>query len=233
MNRTPRSARRRASRQFAANVPGLRASGPYSSKRARRLLRHVRQLRHRACIRNAISYCAMRVAISGSPILLQLRLIQLRRDRRGIAPRVSCISPAGSKGTAPDRPPNGTSRPGTGSAEIRCPTAGRRAAGRRLPPVRHHDDERRQVLVLAAQAVRQPRPDARTAGKLEAGLEERDAGIVVDRLGVHGPDEARSSATLRRVRQQFADPCPGLPVLRELERSTARPERSPARPSCR
>ena len=32
MKRTPRSARRRASKQLAANVPGLRASGPYSSK---------------------------------------------------------------------------------------------------------------------------------------------------------------------------------------------------------
>ena len=31
MNRTPRSASRRASRQLAANVPGLRESGPYNS----------------------------------------------------------------------------------------------------------------------------------------------------------------------------------------------------------
>ena len=47
MKRTPRSARRRASRQLAANVPGFRASGPYSSKTCSRLLRKIGQFRHR------------------------------------------------------------------------------------------------------------------------------------------------------------------------------------------
>ena len=36
-------------------------------------------------MRNAISYCAMRVAISGSPNSCELQLVQLRRGRRGIA----------------------------------------------------------------------------------------------------------------------------------------------------
>ena len=61
--------------------------------------------------------------------------------------------------------------------------------------LRDHDDERRQVVVLAAQSVGQPGADRRPAGKLEARLEERDGGIVIDRLGVHRLDEAKSSAT--------------------------------------
>ena len=47
MNRTSRSASRRASRQFAAYEPGLRASGPYKFEDRVRLLRQVHQLRHR------------------------------------------------------------------------------------------------------------------------------------------------------------------------------------------
>ena len=50
---------------------------------------------------------------------------------------------------------------------------------------RDHRHERRQVLVLAPQAVRNPGPDARPAGQLRAGVDERDGRVVVDRLGVH------------------------------------------------
>ena len=52
---------------------------------------------------------------------------------------------------------------------------------------------------------------------LEPGLEERHRRIVIDRFGLHGLDEAESSANLRRVRQQLAEPAPDLPMLRELE----------------
>ena len=45
--RTPRSASRRAFRQQAANVPGVRASSPYKLKCLLRLLRKIHQLGHR------------------------------------------------------------------------------------------------------------------------------------------------------------------------------------------
>ena len=58
------------------------------------------------------------------------------------------------------------------------------------PPAREQDDERRQVLVLAPQAVGDPGAHARPAGELRAGLHERDRRVVVDRLGVHRADDA-------------------------------------------
>ena len=79
-----------------------------------------------------------------------------------------------------------------------------------------HHDERRQVVVERAQAVRRPRAEARPAGDLVAGLHERDRRLVVDRLGVHAADEAQVVDHLRRPRQQLADPHAALAVLLEL-----------------
>ena len=65
------------------------------------------------CILYAISYWAMRVAISGSPKSLQLQLVELGEvveQRRG-GRRGSCRR--GSTGRAPGRRCRGTSRPGT------------------------------------------------------------------------------------------------------------------------
>ena len=67
MNRTSRSASRRASRQFAAYVPGLRDSGPYISKTESGSFERSISSGTEVCIRYAISYCAIRVSISGSP----------------------------------------------------------------------------------------------------------------------------------------------------------------------
>ena len=67
MKRTPRSASRRASRQLAAKVPGVRESGPYMSKTRSGSAATSVSSGTDVCIRNAISYCAMRVRISGSP----------------------------------------------------------------------------------------------------------------------------------------------------------------------
>jgi hypothetical protein len=66
MNRTPRSASRRASRQFAAYVPGLRTFGPYMSTTASDSFDVSVSSGTLDCIRNASSYCEIRVAISGS-----------------------------------------------------------------------------------------------------------------------------------------------------------------------
>src|SRR4051812_40545810 len=65
MNLTPRSANRRANKQFDANdpSPGLH---PYKSKIVSGSWLIVINSGTLACILNAISYCAMRVDISGS-----------------------------------------------------------------------------------------------------------------------------------------------------------------------
>ena len=69
------------------------------------------------------------------------------------------------------------------------------------PPAREQDDEGRQVLVLAPQAVGDPRPHARPARELRAGLHERDRRVVVDRLGLHRADQADVVGDRGRVRQ--------------------------------
>ena len=116
--------------------------------------------------------------------------------------------------------PGGSDRYSTGSRPLRSFTPwwldGRKPLPQRrssspwlasLPvPCEIMHDERRQVLGLAAQAVAEPRPEARPAGLLDAGLDERDGRVVVDRLGVHRPDEAHVVGDLAGVRQQFAEP---------------------------
>src|SRR5438094_985198 len=63
MKRTSRSASRRASRQLAANVPGLRASSPYSSNVDAGSFDRSVSAGTLACMRKAISYWAVRVVI--------------------------------------------------------------------------------------------------------------------------------------------------------------------------
>ena len=83
---------------------------------------------------------------------------------------------------------------------------------------RHHDI-RRQVFVHRTEAVGQPGAHRRTAGDLRAGHEERHAGRVVDRLGVHRADDADLVRDRAQVRQHLAqfDPA-GTPLLEGLER---------------
>ena len=80
----------------------------------------------------------------------------------------------------------------------------------------HQHDERRQVVVERAQAVRGPGAQARPAGDLVAGLHVGDRRLVVDRLGVHAPDEAHVVDHPGRVGQQLADPHAALAVPGEL-----------------
>ena len=82
MKRTPRSASRRASRQLAANVPGLRASGPYSSKVcAGSFERSVSSGTERL---HPVRHLVLRDARGDFRIaeLIQLHLVQLAPDRR-------------------------------------------------------------------------------------------------------------------------------------------------------
>ncbi len=87
----------------------------------------------------------------------------------------------------------------------------------RMAPLGVHHDERRQVLVHAAQAIRKPGPDAGTARYLLPGLDEGDPRLVIDGVCVHRPDDGQVVGHARRVRQQFREPRPAMAVLRELE----------------
>ena len=82
----------------------------------------------------------------------------------------------------------------------------------------HH--ERGQVLVVASETVVNPRADAGPAGKLRAGLQERDRGIVVDGLGVERPHDAKVVHHSGGVRKKFIDPGARFAVLGELEDRT-------------
>ena len=66
---------------------------------------------------------------------------------------------------------------------------------------RDQHDERRQVFVVAAQAVVHPRAHAGPPGDLRAGLEERDRRVVVDRVGEHRADDAEVVDDFGGVRQ--------------------------------
>ena len=81
-----------------------------------------------------------------------------------------------------------------------------------------------QVLVLGAQAVGQPRPDARPDQPGLAAVHQQQRRLVVRHVGVHRADDADVVDVLGGVREQLADLEPALAVLLELER---RGERGP------
>jgi hypothetical protein len=75
----------------------------------------------------------------------------------------------------------------------------------RIPgPERNHDDESGERFVFAAEPVRDPRAEARPAGKLKTGQRRGDRRIVVDLLGIHRLDETDVIDVERDVRQQLA-----------------------------
>ncbi len=170
------------------------------------------------CMRKAISYWAMRVAISGSPVSSSCMWLSLARSSRKRR-RWAALEPRGV-GQVQHRIAD--------RAELDALVARRQKAAppeaiverlivRVAAALRDHDDEGRQVLVLAAQAVAQPAADARPARELSAGLEKRDRRIVIDRLGVHRLDEAKVVGHGSGVRQQFADRGPAVAVTGEPE----------------
>ena len=112
--------------------------------------------------------------------------------------RVADRRPAGWRGTAPGRRPSAARRPGACVGRKPAPhsrenrACGCDAGGQ--PRVQH--DERRQVLVRAAEAVAEPGAHARPAGNLAAGLNVGDRRVVVDRLGVHRLDRWHRSSTI-------------------------------------
>jgi len=87
------------------------------------------------------------------------------------------------------------------------------------------DDEGGQVVVVAAEAVVEPRAYTGAPGHLGARLEEGDRGVVVDGLGVHGSNDAEVVDDFGSVGQELADPGTGFPVLRERILGTGERER--------
>ena len=80
MNRTPRSARRRARRQLAANGAGLARVGSVQLEGGCGSLEISASSGTDVCIRNAISYWAMRAEISGSLILFNFISLSFARS---------------------------------------------------------------------------------------------------------------------------------------------------------
>ena len=88
----------------------------------------------------------------------------------------------------------------------------------------HH--KRRQVLVVAAQPVADPRTETGPARLLRTRLHKRHRRIVVDGFGVHGFHKTQIIGDFGVVRHQVADPRAAFTVLLEIklaERQRKRP----------
>ena len=72
--------------------------------------------------------------------------------------------------------------------------------------LRHHRNKRREIRVLAAEAVTHPRAHARVARQLIACVHEGDGRIVIDRFSVEALDDAEVISNRLHVRQEIADP---------------------------
>ena len=81
------------------------------------------------------------------------------------------------------------------------------------------DDERRQVLVLAAQTVADPGAHAGEAAQRKPGVHLSHGGHVVGAVGDHRLDEREFVGTIAQMRQQAAHPQSTLTVPAELERT--------------
>ena len=166
-------------------------------------------------MRKAISYWAMRVWIFGVLCLVGLdsvQPVQCLQHRHAIGP----IEPGGiiekQHGIRARAQLDSLMHGGEKTAP---PEPGVERLSPRL--LGNQDEERGQVPILAAQAVAGPGSHAGTTGELRAGLEERDRRIVVDRLGVHAPDEAELVHDARHVRDELAGPEPRLAVSFEAK----------------
>ena len=181
-----------------------------------------------ACMRNAISYWAMRVCVSGSPkfwnssSLSFARLSSIRRrmlavDAVGVlqiqhrvvaCAQVHALVPRRQKAASPEAAVEGLAIAGA---------------------VRDHHHERRQVAVRAAEAVADPRPKTRLARLLRTGVDERDRRIVIDRLAVNAFHQGDVIDNTADVLEHFTDVGAILAVAFEFELRRDDRERALAR----
>ena len=87
---------------------------------------------------------------------------------------------------------------------------------RMLRANRVHDDERREILGHIAQAIGEPRSDARPSADHGSGLNVGDRGLVIDLLGIERLHDRDVVHHLRGVRQQLRYPGAAPAMLREL-----------------
>ena len=90
------------------------------------------------------------------------------------------------------------------------------SSGTRFPG-RRQDNKTRQVIALAAQAIREPGTKTRLAGDFAAGHDERTRRVMIDRVGVDRLDQGDVVDAFGRVGHQLAHPRPTLAVLVELK----------------
>ena len=200
---------------IAARLPALR---PVEREGRLRLLRQIRQLRHR-------SLHAERHLVLRNPrgdlrvlILIELQPVQLPEIVEKPSPRRPVITLRIAQIQhrilpAPELHPLMTRRnkPGTPHPvrqRLRVPAA-----------LRNHHHKRGQILILAPQPVGDPRADRRPARQLKPGLKEGHGRVMVDLLGRQRLQDRPSVGVLGHVRQQFAEPRPGLPVLGKLKQA--------------
>ena len=157
----------------------------------------------------------MRVWISGSPtsrLLTRFRSL-IARDRAAADVRVDAVGVRDEQHRLAAR------------AELDALMHGRQkaAAPARLAAVgvvlaREQHDEARQVAVLAAEPVAEPRAQARPADHLVAGVHEDLRRRVIELRRPHRADDRDVVGDLREMRQQLRDLRARLAVPLELER---------------
>ena len=149
-------------------------------------------------MRKAISYCAMRVSVSGSPSASACRWLSAWTPSSIRAARRAIDAVGVARGTGPDPLPPRSGTPGCSRrAGSRCPTAGRRAPGRWTCSCRCEVMTTKvgEVLVERPEPVGEPGPEAGPAGQLVAGVDDDGGRLVVDRLGVHRLARRQRSST--------------------------------------
>ena len=85
-----------------------------------------------------------------------------------------------------------------------------------------HGDEAGQILVLGAQAVRDPRADAGPALHGIAAIHQHQGRLVIGQLGLHRADDRDVVDALADLRKQLADFDAALAVFLKLERRRKR-----------
>ena len=165
------------------------------------------------CMRKAISYCAMRVAISGF-----VSTASRMRFRLLTAVMTSCCRGRSTPGGLLDvvhrvarRVELHALEPAGQEAAVPLPRRDR-LRRTRAGAARQHD-EAGQVVALGAQAVDDPRAHAGPAGDRRARVHERVGRVVVDLLGLHRADDADVVGDAADVREEVADRLPRLAEL--------------------
>ncbi len=81
-----------------------------------------------------------------------------------------------------------------------------------------HGNEGRQVLIVAAEAVAEPGPEAGADLSSVAAVHEQKRKLVTGGIGVGGANNGDVVNALGNVREEVADLNPALAILAELER---------------